>query len=61
MQVSQPAQHATLRHVLQHQVAKPLHHAVMLQRVREHLVQVLHVPPRVHVVVLPLTAVAVKS
>jgi hypothetical protein len=60
MQVSQPAQHATLRHVLQHQAAKPLHHAVTAQLARVHLVQVLHVPPQVHVVASPLTAVAVK-
>jgi hypothetical protein len=60
MQANPPAQHATLRHVLQHQAAKPLHHAVMLQRVRAHLAQVLHVPPRVHVAASPLTAVAVK-
>jgi hypothetical protein len=60
-QVSLLAQLATLRHVLQHQAAKRLHRAVIAQRVREHLVQVLHVQPQVHVVALPLTAVAVKS
>jgi hypothetical protein len=59
--VSPLAQHATLRHVLQHQVAKRLRHAVTAQRVRVPRVQVHHVPQRVHVAVLPLTAVAVKS
>jgi hypothetical protein len=61
MQESLLAQCATLRHVPQHPAAKPLHHAVMAQRVQVHLVQAHHVPPRVHVVALPLTAVAVKS
>ena len=61
MQVSLLAQRATLRHVPQHPVVKRLLHAVMAQRVQVHLVQAHHVPPRVHVVALPLTAVAVKS
>jgi hypothetical protein len=55
------AQHATLRHALQHQVAKPLHHAVMVQRARVHHVQVHHVLPLVRVAASPLTAVAVNS
>jgi hypothetical protein len=59
-QVSLPAQRATLRHVPQHQAVKPLLHAVMVQLAQVHLVQVRHVPPQVHVVALPLTAVAVK-
>ena len=60
-QVSRPAQHATLRHALPHQVAKRLRHAVTAQRVRGPRVLVHHVPQRVHVAALPLTAVAVKS
>jgi hypothetical protein len=59
-QVSQLAQHATLRRALQHQAVKPLLHAVTVQLARVHLVQVLHVQPQVHVAALPLTAVAVK-
>jgi hypothetical protein len=59
--VSPLAQHATLHHVLQHPVAKPLRHAVMVQRAQVHHAQVLHVPPQARVVVLPLTAVAVNS
>jgi hypothetical protein len=35
----QIAQHVTLRHALLHQVAKPLHHAVMVQRARVHHVK----------------------
>jgi hypothetical protein len=53
-------QRVTLRLVLQHQVVKPLHHAVTAQHARAHLAPVHHVPQRVHVVALPLTAVAVK-
>ena len=60
MQVSPLAQHVTLRLVLQHQVVKPLHHAVMAQHAPALLAQVRHALQRVHVVVLPLTAVAVK-
>jgi hypothetical protein len=61
MQVNPLAQRATLRHARQHQVAKPLRHAVTARRVRVHHVQVPLAPQQVHVVVLPLTAVAVKS
>jgi hypothetical protein len=60
MQVSQLAQRATLRHALQHQVAKPLHHAVMVQPEPVHRAQAHHVPQQAHVVALPLTAAAVK-
>jgi hypothetical protein len=59
-QASPLAQHVTLRLVLQHQVVKPWRHAVTAQHVRAHLAQVHHVQQRVHVVALPLTAVAVK-
>jgi hypothetical protein len=60
MQASLLAPHVTLRLVLPHQVVKPLHHAVTAQHARAHLAPVHHVPQRVHVVALPLTAVAVK-
>jgi hypothetical protein len=60
MRASLLAPHVTLRLVLPHQVVKPLHHAVTAQHARAHLAPVHHVPQRVHVVALPLTAVAVK-
>jgi hypothetical protein len=60
MQASLLAPHVTLRLVLPHQVVKLLHHAVTAQHARAHLAPVHHVPQRVRVVALPLTAVAVK-
>ena len=60
MQVSLHAQPVTSHLVAQRQVVKPLHHAVMAQHARVQLAQVHHVPQRVRVVVLPLTAAAVK-
>ena len=59
-QVSLRVQHAILRPVAPHQAVKPSHHAVTVQHAQALLAPVRHVLQRVHAVVLPLTAVAVK-
>jgi hypothetical protein len=60
-QVSQHVRRVTSRHVPQHQVARPLRHAVTAQLALAPRVQVHHVPQPVLAAALTLTAVAVKA
>jgi hypothetical protein len=61
MQASLHAPRVTLPRVPQHRVVKPLRPAVTAQLALALHAQVRHVLQQVHVVALPLTAVAVKS